>query len=269
MKERLRFAPGAHRYALARRRQRPLLHGLVLGLISVGILLALFFPKALSFHSNETATISGLSVPNIGVSRQDQAVLTSSVLTDTVRRDNSAQGLGAVAGGTSTPQDAGGAGVPLRRSWPRRSAKFSLYAPWSRAIRPARSQTAMASIWKYLLAANSDLRDGESIAIGQMLIIPAGNGALYPLRYGETLSDVAARFDVSVADILNWPGNGITSADQVSANQLVFVPGAITASEAAPAPASATDTPPVSVSAPPIDSSPPVAAAEGQVPISG
>jgi murein DD-endopeptidase MepM/ murein hydrolase activator NlpD len=204
------------------------------------------------------ATISGLSVPNIGVSRQDEAVLTSSVLTDTVRGDGSAPS--AVAGGTSTPQDAGGAAsasAQLGASIP----QFSLYA-----VVEGDTASAIAARngieLQYLLAANSDLRDGESIAIGQMLIIPSGNGALYPLRYGETLSDVADRFQVSVADILNWPGNGITSADQVSENQLVFVPGATTPSEAAPEPASTVDSSPVSVSAPPVDSSPPVAANE-------
>ena len=113
----------------------------------------------------------------------------------------------------------------------------------------------------YLLAANPELRDGEAIAIGQMLIIPSGDGLLVHVLYGETLSDVAERYGVTVEEILNWPGNQISSPDQISADQLVFVPGASPPPVSVVAPPTATE-PPVSVIAGPRDSPPPVSASE-------
>ncbi len=256
----LRFTPGALRYSKARKRQRPLLHGAVLGLIGVGVLLAFYFPTALSLHSEEQASISGLSIPNIGVSRQDAPILASSGVTDTVRRDELERGLDALAGETAMPADSGGeiaAAAQIAQASP-----FSLYAV-------AEGDTASAIAAQHgislgaLLSANPDLRDGESLGVGQMLIIPSGEGLLVNVRYGETLSDVAERYGVTVEDILNWPGNSISSPDQVSENQMIFIPGATGPVSVAVEP-TATE-PPVSVLvAPPIDSGgpPPVSASE-------
>lgn len=241
-----------------------MLHGVVLGLISVGVLLAFFFPKALSFHNNEAVAISGLSVPNIGVSRQDEPILASAVLTNTVHSDDAQQGPNALAGDTATPAGAGGeasASAQLGET----STPFSLYAV-------AGGDTASAIANRYgislgsLLTANPDLQDGELIAVGQMLIIPSGDGMLVHVLFGETLSDVAERYGVTVETILNWPSNQITSPDQISADQLVFVPGATAPVSAAADP---TAEPPVSVTAPPIDSGdpPPVSASESDPPV--
>jgi murein DD-endopeptidase MepM/ murein hydrolase activator NlpD len=229
----------------------------ILGLISVGALLAFYFPTALSFHSGETAAISGLSVPSIGVSRQDEPVLTSSVLTDTVRRDELEQGLRAVAGETPAGQPAGeAAGEEVAVS----ASPYSLYAVVAGDTASSIATRYGISL-DYLLAANAELRDGEMLSVGQMLIIPSGNGILYHVRYGETLSDVAARYGVTVDDIISYLGNGISSADQVTENQLVFVPGAVPPVSVLPEPTSAPTEAPVSVvSAPP--GSGPVAANE-------
>jgi len=237
------------------------LHGVVLGLISVGVLLTFFFPKALSFHDNQTATISGLSVPNIGVSRQDEPILASSAVTNTVSQDDLERGLNALAGETATPTDSGGNAASVVADVPPASA-FSLYS-----VQEGDTASAIASSngisLSYLLAANPELRDGEAIAVGQMLIIPSGDGLLVHVLYGETLSDVAERYGVTVEEILNWPGNQISSPDQISADQLVFVPNASPPPVSVVAEPTATE-PPVSVSAPPIDSGgpPPVSASE-------
>ena len=156
---------------------------------------------------------------------------------------------------TSVPEQAsadaqGGAGGATQ---PR---QFSLYSVQAGDTASAIAANAGIDL-TYLLDANPDLQDGQLLTVGQMLIIPSGNGALYHVRYGETLSDVAARYGVTVEDIMNWPGNGISSADQVTENELVFVPGAAIAASSAPA---ATDSPPIAVEAPPTEA-PPVAAA--------
>ena len=92
---------------------------------------------------------------------------------------------------------------------------------------------------RYLLWANSDLRDGELLAVGQTLIVPVSNGILHDMRYGETLSDIAVRYDVTVDSILGWSGNAIASPDQVVEDQLVFVPGAVPPVSVLPEPTSA------------------------------
>ncbi len=242
----------------------------MLGLISVGVLLAFYFPTALSLHSEEQASISGLSIPNIGVSRQDAPILASSGVTDTVRRDELERGLDALAGETAMPADSGGEASGSAQLTAN-SLPFSLHV-----VVEGDTASAIAAQYgvtlAYLLAANPDLRDGESIAVGQMLIIPSGDGMLVYVLFGETLSDVAERYGVTVEAILNWPSNQITSPDQISADQLVFVPGATAPAAAAVADPAATE-PPVSVLvAPPIDSGgpPPVSASEpGPVASSG
>lgn len=217
------------------------------------MLLAFYFPTALSFHGNESVAISGLSVPSIGVSRQDEPVLTSSVLSDTVRRDELDEGLRAMAGETPASESTGeAAGAEVAAS----ISPFTLYAVLEGDTASSIAVRYGISL-DYLLAANAELRDGEMLSVGQMLIVPAGNGALYTVRYGETLSDVADRYGVTVDDIISWAGNGISSADQVTENQLVFVPNATLISSVLPEPTAAPvsvvaapDTVPVSASEP-------------------
>jgi spore germination protein len=79
----------------------------------------------------------------------------------------------------------------------------------------------------YLRWANPDLAEG-SLAEGQMLLIPAGNGLLRHVRTGETVSAIAAEYGVRAQDIASWPGNGLASADQpLTPGQIVFVPGGV------------------------------------------
>jgi murein DD-endopeptidase MepM/ murein hydrolase activator NlpD len=223
-------------------------------------------PTALPFHGNESTVLAGLSIPSIGVSRADGPVLTSSVMTNTVRQSEMDQGLRQLAGETVTPTEtAGGAGGEMQVS-----AAGTPYAVYTVADGDTASSIAndhgisLAS----LLSANPDLQDGELISPGQMLIIPSGDGLLVHVLYGQTLSDLADYYGVSIEDILNWPGNQISSPDQVSAEQLVFIPHAT-----APAPAAAvvaepteSEEPPVSVVAQPADPGP-VSASESEPPV--
>ncbi len=234
-----------------------MLHGVMLGLIGMGVLLAVYFPTTLSFQTSESVAISGLSVPNIGVSRQVEPVLSSVVTTNTVRRDEAEGGANAVAGETATPEDQDGeaseAGVAAA------PVNFSLYT-----VQEGDTASSIAAAHGIslasLLSANSDLRDGEMIGVGQMLVIPSGDGVIYYVRYGETLSDVAERFGVTIDEILNWPGNAISSPDQVSENQTIFVPGA-SAPVSVVADPTATEPPateePAAVFAPPVSASEP------------
>ncbi len=77
---------------------------------------------------------------------------------------------------------------------------------------------------EYILANNAELAATEFLSLGQSIIIPAGNGILHEVRFGETLSDIAARYDVSVEEITGFEGNGISDPDSVVETQTVFVP---------------------------------------------
>jgi murein DD-endopeptidase MepM/ murein hydrolase activator NlpD len=78
---------------------------------------------------------------------------------------------------------------------------------------------------EYILANNAEIRDSDFLSLGQSIIIPAGNGILHEVRYGETLSDISARYDVDVDSIAAFAANRITTPDDITETQLVYVPG--------------------------------------------
>jgi len=92
---------------------------------------------------------------------------------------------------------------------------------------------------EYVLANNAEIRDSDVLTLGQAIIIPAGNGILHEVRYGETLSDIAGRYSVGIEAIAGFEPNGIEQADDITETQLVYVPGGALPvfSEPAPAPA--------------------------------
>ncbi len=92
---------------------------------------------------------------------------------------------------------------------------------------------------EYIIANNAEIRDSDVLMLGQAIIIPAGNGILHEVRYGETLSDIAGRYGVGVDAIAGFGPNGIDQADDIIETQLVYVPGGALPvfSEPAPAPA--------------------------------
>lgn len=78
----------------------------------------------------------------------------------------------------------------------------------------------------YILANNVELAASDFISIGQSIIIPAGNGVLHDIKYGETLSDISARYDVPVEEIVGFGPNNIADANSVVEAQTIFVPNA-------------------------------------------
>ena len=224
-----------------------MMHGLVLGLMGAGVCFSFFLSQGFPFELERTVAVSGLSVPGTGAAATNEPVLTSDVLPDTVRRDELEDGLGVLSGDVSINSD-GQATALADTGEP--EEPFLLYS-----VQEGDTASAIAARFgielRYLLFANPDLRDGELLVVGQMLLIPAGNGLLYHMRYGETLSDLAARYGVSVEAIIGWRGNGITSADQVVEDQLVFIPGGSPPATILPEPtAIPTEAPPVLVTSP-------------------
>ncbi|MCX6034876.1 MAG: LysM peptidoglycan-binding domain-containing M23 family metallopeptidase, partial [Chloroflexi bacterium] len=66
----------------------------------------------------------------------------------------------------------------------------------------------------------------DSIRVGQKLNVPPTDGVYYKWQEGDTLDSIAKKFETSVDDILNWPGNNIdlTSPD-IKPDTYVMVPG--------------------------------------------
>jgi murein DD-endopeptidase MepM/ murein hydrolase activator NlpD len=93
---------------------------------------------------------------------------------------------------------------------------------------------------EYIIANNAEIHDSDFLTLGQQIIIPAGNGILHDVKYGETLSDIAARYDVEIDEISSFASNGIAQPDDITETQLVYVPGGalpqVTEPEPLPAP---------------------------------
>ena len=78
---------------------------------------------------------------------------------------------------------------------------------------------------QYIVANNAEIHDSDFLTLGQSIIVPAGNGILHEIRFGETLSDIATRYDVDVEAITEFGANRILTADDIAESQVVFVPG--------------------------------------------
>ncbi len=76
-----------------------------------------------------------------------------------------------------------------------------------------------------IVANNAEIIDSDVLKLGQSLIIPVTDGIVHEVRYGETLSDIAARFGVDVPAITEFAPNHITTPDDIKEAQYVFVPG--------------------------------------------
>jgi murein DD-endopeptidase MepM/ murein hydrolase activator NlpD len=86
----------------------------------------------------------------------------------------------------------------------------------------------------YIIANNAEIQNSDFLTLGQSIIIPAGNGILHEVRYGETLSDIADQYGVSIDDITAFAANHITTPDDITETQLVFVPNGRLAPPPAP-----------------------------------
>jgi len=218
-----RAISGVRAYALSRQRRRPLLHAVVLSLILFGVVASFTISRSFPFEAHAAAPIVGLSLPSVGAAPAEPMVLTTEVLPDTVRREELVDGLLSLAGAPQlqpapVPEAVEAAAV--------QTEPYSLYAVQTGDSASAIATNAGIDL-EYLLWANAELRDGELLSIGQLLIVPNGNGLLHDVRYGESLSVIADRYNVTVDDIVGWSGNGIGSPDQVVEDQLVFVPNGV------------------------------------------
>jgi LysM repeat protein len=72
---------------------------------------------------------------------------------------------------------------------------------------------------------NPDLeRNPDRLSPGMELIILPVQGIYYTVEAGDTLSDIAQRYGVAEADILNYPLNQLTSPDNLLEGQKLVIP---------------------------------------------
>lgn len=167
--------------------------------------------------------ITGLSLPSIGAASQMEAVLDSEPLPVTVRREEASASLERIASGEGAVS-AEESDIVASASGVVGDNPYTLYV-----VKSGDTAAAIAAAFgidlQYLLWANPDLQDGELLTVGHPIVVPSANGILHDVRVGETLSEIAARYGVSVAAIVGWAGNGLDSANAVVADQSLFIPG--------------------------------------------
>ena len=76
-----------------------------------------------------------------------------------------------------------------------------------------------------LAYANSISEEDEKLPIGRELLIPPGEGALYKVKDGDTVEDLASRFKVDPAVIMSY-NRAYFEPERIAVGQLIFVPGA-------------------------------------------
>ena len=76
-----------------------------------------------------------------------------------------------------------------------------------------------------LAYANGISEEDDILSIGHELLIPPGEGALYKVKDGDTVEDVAARFKVDPAVVMSY-NRVYFEPEHFAVGQLIFVPGA-------------------------------------------
>ena len=80
---------------------------------------------------------------------------------------------------------------------------------------------------KYISWNNVDmLSDVDSLTPGMTLQIPSVEGIIHSVRFGETVSEIAARYDATARDIVEFRANGLAGdPNRLRDGSLILVPG--------------------------------------------
>ncbi len=117
---------------------------------------------------------------------------------------------------------------------------------------------------KYILLNNPDLSaDPDLLLVGQQIQIPSINGLIYNIKLGDTISDLAAFYQVDVQSILAFAPNRLSSPDQVIEGMVLLLPGAVPPPP--PIPAAVTAVAATAPPPPPAPSSPAPASSTGYI----
>ena len=100
----------------------------------------------------------------------------------------------------------------------------------------------------YILWNNPEVSaDPDLLLVGEALLIPSVNGLVYHVAYGDTLTDIAAIYQIDVQSILGFVPNAIATPDAVSEGMVLLLPGAVPPPTPIPAAVVAVEEPPAPV----------------------
>ena len=85
--------------------------------------------------------------------------------------------------------------------------------------------------------------DRNALFIGQTLRLPAKNGVLYNVHYGDTLNDIADSYQVEPTALLSLAANGLADAGSLKEGQTVLIVGGQPPAPPPPPPAAVTPSP--------------------------
>ncbi len=230
--------PAAHTVR-ARKKHRPYTHGLVLVIISAAASLGIFTSGGLTGRSEAFgAPVTGLSLPGVGSSipTADQTVLRPPAINKTKRVEqpisqNQQETADQFAALSATPTSV--AVVVQEEAVVRAASDAPAPQMLPYQVVEVNEGDTVASIGErygispeYIIANNAEIVDSNVLSLGQAILVPAGNGILHEVRFGETLSDIAARYDVDVEVIAEFAPNRISTVNDITEAQMLFVPDA-------------------------------------------
>ncbi len=231
---------------------RPLLHGLVLVIIFIAVGYATVTGGTFRGRSHAfAAPVMGLSLPGVSSSIPpvEQSVVKPLTINRTLRAEQpigqvQQQAAAEVRASYATPTATSTVVAAPQEDAVVRAASVApppvVAAYQVYQVQDGDTVSSIAAKFgvktQYVLANNAEIRDSDFLKLGQSIIVPAGDGILHEVRYGETLSDIATKFDVDVTAITGFAGNAISTPDDIKERQTVYIPGGRVE---APAPAAA------------------------------
>jgi LysM repeat protein len=116
---------------------------------------------------------------------------------------------------------------PTPEATPELQPAYFLYT-----VQPGDTVSSIAAFFTispdYILWNNPDvIKDPNLVLAGEKLLIPSVDGIIYHVKPGDTLSDIAALYQIDVESILAFVPNGLTSPDAAIARMLLVLPGAV------------------------------------------
>ncbi len=96
------------------------------------------------------------------------------------------------------------------------------------AVQPGDTVESIAAQYginpKYITWNNPNANDLTNLQAGELLRVPMTDGIIYDVKVGDTLADIAARYGVSVDDIVKFEGNHLSNADGLIEDEILFIP---------------------------------------------
>ncbi len=121
-------------------------------------------------------------------------------------------------------QNGQGAGSPAQQS-----ERVSIF--WGYKVQSGDTVTGIAAQFgiatRYIIWNNVDvLSDTDALTPGMTLQIPSVEGIIHSVRFGETVSEIAARYDAKARDIVEFRANGLAGdPNRLRDGSLILVPG--------------------------------------------